>query len=128
MINIFRQILLLTSFSVTACALAGKDVDNGKALYAQCLGCHSPNRHRTGPSHCGLLGRRAGSVEGFEFTRPMKESGIIWTKETLDGFLQAPLTYVPGTSMGFAGIASAKDRRQLIDYLGQLDKDNPECR
>jgi len=104
------------------------DVTAGERIYTQCTGCHAPAYHRTGPLHCGLLGRRAGSVAGFEFTPEMKDSGIIWTKETLNHFLMAPLEMIPGTSMGFAGITSFRDRMQLIAYLGTLTEDNPLCR
>lgn len=104
------------------------DVIAGQRIYTQCTGCHAPEYHRTGPKHCGLTGRRAGSDEGFEFTPAMKDSGIIWTKATLDQFLKAPLDVVPGTSMGFAGIASTKDRAQLIAFLATLTEDNPLCR
>lgn len=127
MFKLVRPSGLIACLFITACAQADRDVSRGADLYAQCMGCHSPAWHRTGPRHCGLIGRRAGSVEGFEFTQAMKNSGIIWTRETLDRFLKSPLTYVPGTSMGFAGIASANERQHLITYLVQFDKDNPVC-
>jgi cytochrome c len=100
----------------------------GERLYQQCIGCHAPAYHRTGPMHCNLIGRRAGSIEGYEFTDAMKRSGIIWSVETLDVFLQSPFKIIPGTSMGYAGIASAKEREQLINYIVSLDKQNPLCR
>jgi cytochrome c len=128
MFRFIRQWGFLSCLWLFACAQADKDVSGGEQLYAQCMGCHSPGWHRTGPRHCDLIGRRAGSAEGFEFTQAMQDSGIIWTQATLDDFLKAPLDIVPGTSMGFAGITSARERQQLINYLSQLNKDNPVCR
>jgi len=104
------------------------DVTAGEYLYAQCSGCHSPGYHRTGPKHCGLLGRRAGSIAEYEFTPDMKDSGIIWTYKTLNKFLKAPLDMIPNTSMGFSGIASDKERRQLIKFLSTLTEKSPLCR
>lgn len=100
----------------------------GEVLYTQCVGCHSPSYHRTGPKHCGLLGRQAGSTAEFNFTEAMKRSNIVWTKTTLDKFLQAPLAMIPGTSMGYAGITSREEREHLILFLSTLDETNPLCR
>lgn len=97
-------------------ALAGSAA-RGEALYERCFACHSLETDRTGPRHCGLLGRRAGSVPGFAYSPAMRASGIVWSAETLDRFLAAPTVVVPGTSMGYAGIASAQERADLIAYL-----------
>ncbi len=104
------------------------DLAIGENLYTQCSGCHSPAYHRTGPKHCGLLGRKAGSETDFVYTPALRASGIIWTKAALDEFLKAPLDMVPGTSMGFSGIQSKRKRMQLIAYLGTLTEKNSLCR
>ncbi len=104
---------------------AQSNVDDvaGKRVYSRCIGCHSPAYHRTGPKHCGLLGRQAGREPDFTYTAAFKSSGILWTTETLDLFLRAPLRMVPGTSMGFSGISSSAER----SLLSRLNKDNPLC-
>ena len=56
----------------------------------------------------------------------MKQSGIVWTEKNLDRFLTSPLTVVPGTAMGYAGIADAKERADLIAYLKQVNA-SPLC-
>ena len=130
--NRFLQlIVLLICFSGNqnlAYSDSDMDVSAGKRIYTRCTGCHAPGYHRTGPKHCGLMGRRAGSVSEFEFTPAMKNSEITWTKETLDQFLRAPLDMMPGTNMGFAGIPSAGERQQLIAFLATLTYENPLCR
>lgn len=120
--------LLFSSSASLAGTTSEADIRAGERSYVQCTGCHAPAYHRTGPRHCGLLGRKAGSTAGFEFTAAMKNSDIVWNEVTLDAFLQSPLTFVPGTSMAFAGVASDAERRQLIAFLATLTSENPSCR
>lgn len=101
------------------------DVKAGEAVYARCLGCHALAYDRTGPRHCGLFGRRAGSVPGFEYSPAMKASDIVWSARTLDRFLENPTRAVPGTSMGYAGIADAGERAALIAFLKHANGSAP---
>ena len=71
-----------------------------------------------GPSLYGIIGRSAGSVDGFtRYSDAIRASGIEWTDETLKQFLSAPQKFLSGTSMPFAGIASEKDIDDLLGYL-----------
>lgn len=98
------------------------DPVRGKALYAQCMGCHSPDRHRTGPKHCGLMGRKVGTAQGYDYSKAMQEVDFVWNTQTLDRFLYAPLDFIPGTTMGLAGIKKEDDRRDLIAHLVAINK------
>ena len=100
----------------------------GRQIYTQCTGCHAYSYHRTGPKHCGLFGRQAGSADGFDFTDALKQSGIVWSEKTLDQFLKSPIAMVPGTSMGIVGIKSQSDRTKLITFLSTLNDNNALCR
>lgn len=104
-----------------------RDDGAGRAVYDKCIACHSPERNRTGPMHCGVVGRKAGTVEGFEYSVAMRAADITWTAGTLDRFLAAPLAMIPGTSMGFAGLADARERRQLISWLATLTPSSEYC-
>lgn len=95
---------------------------NGEAIYARCLACHALAYDRTGPRHCGLFGRRAGSVKGFAYSDAMKRSKIVWNEKTLDRFLANPLKTLPGTAMGYAGVTDRKERADLIAYLKQANE------
>ena len=108
-------------------AAAHGDAQAGEAIYARCLACHALAYDRTGPRHCGLIGRRAGSVKGFPYSEAMRRSNIVWSEKTLDRFLAHPLKTMPGTAMGYAGITDPKERADLIAYLEQADA-SPECR
>lgn len=103
------------------------DVDAGRVVYEKCIACHSPERNRTGPLHCGLVGREAGTVEGYEYSDAMRTAAIVWNADTLNRFLEAPLEMIPETSMGFAGLADETERRQLIAWLATLTASSKYC-
>ena len=98
----------------------------GEAVYARCLACHALAYDRTGPRHCGLFGRRAGSVKDFPYSDAMRRSKILWGEKTLDRFLANPLKAVPGTAMGYAGVTDNKARADLIAYLERAST-SPQC-
>jgi cytochrome c len=106
---------------------AAGDPNRGEEIYSRCGACHSLDRHRTGPKHCGLFGRKAGTATGFDYSRAMRRSGILWNEETLDAFLADPLRVVPGTAMGYAGVADAQERADLIAYLRQANGSRQLC-
>ena len=103
------------------------DPQAGQEIYARCMACHALAYDRTGPRHCGLIGRRAGSMKDFPYSAAMRRSKIVWGEKTLDRFLANPLQAVPGTSMGYAGITDGKERADLIAYLGRANASS-ECR
>jgi cytochrome c len=96
------------------------DSARGKTIYGRCMACHSLDRDRTGPRHEGLIGRRVGSVPGFQYSPAMRkagEAGMVWTEATLDRFLENPTRFMPGTRMGYAGIKDPQERADLIAFL-----------
>jgi len=120
---------LAVAGSLAACGgAAGKgDVAHGKELYAQCQACHKLTENFTGPMHCGVIGRAAGTVPGFDYSEAMKASGITWDAKKLDEFLTSPIAYVSGTKMGFAGFEAAADRADVIAYIVQFNGDRGVC-
>lgn len=105
---------------------ASGDAAAGEKIYERCLACHALAYDRTGPRHCGLFGRSAGSVPGFDYSDAMRRSGIVWNASTLDRFLADPLGTVPGTTMGYAGVPDSHERRDLIAWLAQASA-SPSC-
>jgi cytochrome c len=114
------------SLCVAAPARAAPDALHGEQVYTRCLACHALAFDRVGPRHCGLIGRRAGSVPGFDYSPAMKASHIVWTDKALDRFLSNPLKTVPGSTMTYDGVADPKDRADLIAYLKRVNE-TPEC-
>ena len=105
---------------------AAGDPEAGEAVYSRCAACHALEYDRTGPRHCGLFGRRAGAVPGFDYSEAMKRSTIVWSEATLDRFLADPLGTVPGAAMGYAGVKDPKERADLIAYLREAGR-SPAC-
>lgn len=95
------------------------DAAAGEQVFNQCKTCHVTEEgvNRTGPSLHAIVGREAGTVEGFNYTPANANSGITWTKEKLFQYLQNPQRVVPGTKMAFAGLPEAQDRANVIAYL-----------
>jgi cytochrome c len=123
-----RAAIVLALGAAWACAAsAAADPVHGEEVYSRCLACHALGYDRVGPRHCGLFGRRAGSVPGFVYTDAMKKSKLVWDEKTLDRFLANPMKVVPGTAMTYEGVTDAKDRADLIAYLRQANA-GPECR
>ena len=68
----------------------------------------------------GVVGRKAGAVEGFAYSEPMKAYGVSWTPEELDKYLAAPREVVKGTKMIFVGLKNDTERANVIAYLETL--------
>lgn len=98
-----------------------EDLANGEAVFQQCRACHSleTGQTKTGPSLHGLFGRKAGTLEGFNYSSAMRGSGLVWNEETLARYLHSPKEVVPGTRMAFAGIKDDAKLHDLIVYLKQ---------
>ena len=111
----------------SAQAAAPANVAHGEEVYNRCVACHALKADRVGPHHCGVIGRRAGSVPDFAYSGAMKNSKLVWNEKTLDRFLVNPMKVVPGTSMTYAGVPDSTDRRDLIAYLKHANE-GPQCR
>ena len=118
--------MLAFAIATFAAAPAAATPD-GAAIYERCLACHTLAHDAVGPRHCGVVGRRAGSVAGFAYSQPMRESGLTWDVATLDRFLSSPRDVVPGTLMTYAGVPDAGERRALIDFLAKAARDPSLC-
>lgn len=114
---------LLLAGAACAAPPGGGGAADGERLYRQCFACHAlePGRNTpAGPTLNGIVGRAIAAEPGFDYSPAMRrlaaERGR-WTPELLDRFLADPAATVPGTEMGYPGIADAADRRALIDWL-----------
>jgi cytochrome c len=99
---------------------AAQDAKNGQNVFdSSCGNCHTvkEGKHKSGPSLFGVVGRPAGSLEGFVYSDAMKASGLVWTAEKLDAFALNPKGIVPETKMKFGGVKNDKSRADLLAYL-----------
>lgn len=104
--------------AVTYASLTG-DAAKGERVFAQCKACHVAEEgvNRVGPSLWNIVGRTAGSIEGFKYSPANKNSGLVWTDEQLFTYLEAPQRTIPGTYMAFGGLKKPQDRADVIAYL-----------
>lgn len=95
------------------------DAAAGETVFALCMACHTRDEgvNKVGPSLHNIVGREAGSVEGFNYSDANKNSGITWTEEELFVYLKDPQARIPGTKMVFPGLPDAQKRADLIAYL-----------
>ena len=101
-------------------AAPGVSAERGKRQYLQCVACHDLKLGgplKVGPNLYGVFGRKAATVPGLALSGPLKNSGIVWTPELMDKWLEKPSTVVPGTIMAFAGVVKPEDRASLIAYM-----------
>lgn len=103
---------------------AAQQIDGENLFQQRCGSCHSldPSRNSTAPNLSGVLGRIAGSVEGASYSEAMRQSEIVWSTETLDSFLAAPVQALPGTRMTM-GLTNAEQRAAIIHYLQDQPSD-----
>ena len=91
----------------------------GEKVFAQCKTCHVTDKgvNRVGPSLHGVVGRKSGSVPGFKYSAANLKSGVTWTAPVLFQYLEAPMKFMPGTKMAFAGLKKPQDRADVIAFL-----------
>jgi len=91
--------------------------------FAICGACHpvsAGGENAIGPNLRGIVGRRAAADRSFEYSKAMRDSGIVWTRAELEQFLRDPPAKVPGTLMNFTGFTDVRDRQAVLDYLETL--------
>ena len=106
-----------------ALAQDADEVEAGEKIFKRCAACHQVGpdaKNRVGPELNGIIGRTAGGLEGFNYSKAMTEAGaggLVWSEETLMTYLEDPKGMVKGTKMAFAGLKSEEDRHAVIEYL-----------
>ena len=106
---------------------ASTSAAEGAKVFMKCSACHSiaeGGANKIGPALWGVLGRPAGSVPGYKYSKAMAAYGKNWSFEEMNGFLIKPKGWIKETKMSFAGLRSAKDRASVILYLNSFS-DNP---
>ena len=112
--------LALAAALGSGAAWAQGDVEAGKKVFKKCKICHSfdPGKKKIGPHLMGVVGRAAGSVDGYKYSPAFREIDFIWDEANLDKFLTKPNTFVKGTKMkSFRGLRKEGDRANVIAYL-----------
>ena len=122
-------IMIATVVYISNSALAQTaDLTNGANVFKKCRACHivgDTAKHAVGPSLNNVIGRKAGSTDGFSFSdnmRELGEKGLIWTDKDLDRYLENPKAVAPQGKMAFPGLSDPQDRADVIAYLKTFTK------
>ena len=103
--------------------LASANPEKGVKVFSKCKACHkiADGANGTGPHLYNVVGREIASIAGYGYSGTLAEMGGIWDANALNGFLENPKKYAPGTKMGFAGLKKETDRANLIAYLDSMN-------
>jgi cytochrome c len=104
------------------------NAEEGAEVFKKCRACHDVGpdaKNKVGPLLNGIIGRKAGTIDGFAYSDANKTAGaggLVWSEDVLFKYLENPLTFMKGTKMAFAGLKDAQDRKDLIAYLKKFSK------
>lgn len=102
-------------------AWAAGDVPAGEKLFTRmCGGCHQVGesaRASFGPQLNSIFGRPSASTTDYQYSDAMRAANLVWTRENLTAYLQAPKKVVPGTRMIFWGLSDPEKIDDLLAYL-----------
>ena len=107
--------------------LASSTAADGGKVFKKCVACHNIAKgegNKIGPALWGVLGRQAGSISDYKYSKAMVEYGKRWSFEEINNFLIKPKDWIKGTKMSFAGLKNAKDRAAVILYMNE-NTDSP---
>ena len=114
-------VLMFTAGLVSTSVIAAGDAEAGAKLFTKtCGGCHSIGpgaRGGFGPQLNGVIGRTAGATPGYQYSDAMKNSGVVWSREKLAAYIEAPKKVVSGTRMIFWGISDPQKIDDLLAYI-----------
>ena len=111
-------------FASGVMALA-QDTASGERIFGQCRACHQVGetaKNGIGPHLNGLFGRKAGTVEGYNYSPANKNASIVWDDITFKDYIQDPKAKMPGTKMVYAGLKNEQQIADLTAYLKQFDQ------
>ena len=106
---------------------ASTNAAEGAKIFKKCAACHSiaqGGANKIGPALWGVIGRKAGSVSEYKYSKAMLAHGNKWSFDEMNNFLIKPKDWIKGTKMSFAGLKSANERAAVILYMNE-NSDNP---
>ena len=108
--------------------MAMGDLATGEKVFKKCAACHmiaADGKNKIGPNLWGVIGRKAGAIGDYNYSKAMLAYAKEWTFEEMNSYLIKPQAYIKGTKMAFAGLRKEKDRASVILYMNSKG-DNPK--
>ena len=112
-----KHIIIILSVLLTISVAHADNKVSGERVFKKCVSCHSFTKNKIGPNLSNIIDQKAGIVEGFKYSKAMKNSDIVWDDCSLDSFLKKPRKYIKGTKMRFSGLKKKSHREAVIKYL-----------
>ena len=115
----------VTVLTSTAASLA-QDAASGEKVFVVCKACHQIGetaKNAVGPALNGIIGRKAGTYAGYNYTDANKNSGLTWDEPTFRDYIKDPKAKIPGTKILYAGL---KDEQKISDLLAYLKQYGPD--
>jgi cytochrome c len=118
---ILAAALIMSSSSVNA-----QDAAAGEKVFNKCRACHQIGegaKNLVGPQLNGLIGRKSGTIEGYNYSEANKNSGFTWDEATFREYIKDPKAKMPGTKMAYMGLKQESEIDSIVAYLKSFDKD-----
>ncbi|MBK1658590.1 c-type cytochrome [Paracraurococcus ruber] len=118
-----RLLAALPILLAAALPAAAQDAEAGRRVFNQCRACHTieaGGRNGVGPNLNAVVGRKAGTIEGFRYSANLKEKaegGLTWDEDTLRAYIANPKSVLPSGSMSYPGLRNEQQMNDLIAYL-----------
>jgi cytochrome c len=122
--------LVAVSFAAAASAANAQEVAAGEKSFNKCRACHQVGesaKNTIGPVLNGLIGRKTGTIDGYNYSDANKNSGLVWDETVFAEYIKDPKAKIPGTKMMFSGIKSEQEIKDLTAFLKQFGKDGKKA-
>ena len=122
-----RRVVFVALLAVAGAGEASaQDAAAGEKVFGVCKACHQVGetaKNNVGPQLNGIIGRKSGTVESYNYSKANKESGITWDEATFREYIKDPKAKIPGTKMIYAGLKDEQKTNDLVAFLKQFDAD-----
>lgn len=123
---IVRLIAAAAFLATGSSAANAQDAAVGEKSFNKCRACHQVGetaKNASGPMLNGLIGRKSGTVDGYNYSEANKNSNLTWDETVFADYIKDPKAKIPGTKMAFAGIKNEQEIKDLTAFLKQFGKD-----